>query len=172
MHVSSSVPFPELARIPTLSRLGGITGAEAFAHHRPLIGARSDEYDPRVAKRLLLAEAMSAAEYLDLLRTRAEMIASAQHIATPYDALIAPAVPIVAPPIVMMEQDDAAFAQKNGMVLRNTSLFNFLDCCALSIPCHRAGEAPVGLMVIGMSGTDRRILQTGLAIETVIAPDR
>ena len=121
-------------------------------------------------RRLLLSEAMSAADYVDLLRTRSEMIARMRFVAAPYDALLAPAVPVIAPPVAAMETDDDAFARMNGMVLRNTALFNFLDCAALSIPCHRAGEAPVGLMVIGSGGSDARVLAAGLAIEAVVSP--
>jgi len=45
---------------------------------------------------------------------------------------------------------------------------NFLDGCALSIPCHQPGEAPVGLMVVGQSGQDRRLLAVGLALESAL----
>jgi aspartyl-tRNA(Asn)/glutamyl-tRNA(Gln) amidotransferase subunit A len=50
-------------------------------------------------------------------------------------------------------------------MLRNPSLINFLDGCALSLPIQPAGEAPVGLMVVGFSGEDERVLSAGLAIE-------
>jgi aspartyl-tRNA(Asn)/glutamyl-tRNA(Gln) amidotransferase subunit A len=45
---------------------------------------------------------------------------------------------------------------------------NFLDGCALSIPCHQRGEAPVGLMVVGQSGEDMRLLAVGLALEPAL----
>ena len=41
--------------------------------------------------------------------------------------------------------------------------------CALSIPCHMPEGAPVGLMIAGLSGQDRKILGIGAAIESVLA---
>ena len=51
------------------------------------------------------------------------------------------------------------------LVLRNPSIANFLDRCSISIPCHRAGDAPVGLMLFGEHGADRRLLSIAAAIE-------
>jgi aspartyl-tRNA(Asn)/glutamyl-tRNA(Gln) amidotransferase subunit A len=65
--------------------------------------------------------------------------------------------------------DDAAYFQANAAMLRNTSIFNFLDGCALSIPCHLPGEAPVGLMVASLNGQDHKLLRIGAAIEAALA---
>ena len=51
----------------------------------------------------------------------------------------------------------------------NPTLINFLDGCALSLPCQAAGSAPVGLMIAGSNGADRRILAIGLAVEEMLA---
>lgn len=166
----SDVPFPELKRLPAINRTGGFAGAEAFALHRPWLATRSGEYDPRVAKRIQLAGMTSAADYIDVFAERAAMIDRARLIATPFDAFVLPTVAITAPPIALIERDDDAFGRANGLVLRNTAVFNFLDGCSLSVPCHRPGDAPVGLMIAGLAGDDRRILQAGLAIEMLVAP--
>jgi len=42
--------------------------------------------------------------------------------------------------------------------LRNPSIINFLDGCAISIPCHEASKAPVGIMLCGIGGADDRSL--------------
>ena len=57
-------------------------------------------------------------------------------------------MPIVAPPIAPLIASDEAFFATNALLLRNTSMVNFLDGCALSLPCHAADELPVGLMVV------------------------
>jgi aspartyl-tRNA(Asn)/glutamyl-tRNA(Gln) amidotransferase subunit A len=57
---------------------------------------------------------------------------------------------------------------KNILMLRNTFCFNFLDRCALSIPMHATGEAPVGLMAVGETMGDRRLLAIGRGIEAVL----
>ena len=81
-----------------------------------------------------------------------------------------PTVPIVAPTIAELGETEVA-NRTNLFLLRNPSLANFLDRCALSIPCHRKGEAPVGLMLIGEHGGDRRLLAVGQAVEPVVSPE-
>ena len=44
----------------------------------------------------------------------------------------------------------------------------FLDGCALTLPCHAPGEAPVGLMLAGCGGQDDRVLAAGAAVERVL----
>jgi len=53
-------------------------------------------------------------------------------------------------------------------MLRNTSIVNLFDGCALSIPCQDPGTAPVGLMIAGTQNTDRKILGIGLALEEIV----
>ncbi len=55
-----------------------------------------------------------------------------------------PTTPIVAPAVADLQASDDAYYAANGLILRNPTLINFLDGCALSLPCHAAGTAPVG----------------------------
>jgi aspartyl-tRNA(Asn)/glutamyl-tRNA(Gln) amidotransferase subunit A len=160
--------FESLRKMPQLNRKGGLVVAEAYALHRDLIGRRGAEYDPRVASRTLRGADISAADYIDLLRQRARMIEESAHLAAPYDALLMPTVAIVAPPIAPLELDDDLYGKTNLAILRNPGVVNFLDGCALSIPCHQPGAAPVGLMVVGQTGEDRRLLAVGLAVESAL----
>ena len=43
--------------------------------------------------------------------------------------------------------------------------------CALSLPCHRDGEMPVGLMVWSGALHDDRVLEVSLAIEAALAAE-
>jgi aspartyl-tRNA(Asn)/glutamyl-tRNA(Gln) amidotransferase subunit A len=56
------------------------------------------------------------------------------------------------------------------LVLRNPGAANMLDRCAISIPCHRVGEAPVGLMLVGEHGADRTLFAIAAAVEQVVSP--
>ncbi|MBS0403262.1 MAG: amidase, partial [Proteobacteria bacterium] len=80
-----------------------------------------------------------------------------------------PTVPIVAPRMADLEASDEAYFAANGLILRNPTLINFLDGCALSLPCHAPGQAPVGLMLAGLGGRDREILALGAAVEPILA---
>lgn len=162
------VLFPELERLRALNRFGGFAGAEAYAWHRELLSRFEDQYDPRVAIRIRVAQSMSAADYIALDPQRAAMIERARRISAPFDALLMPTVPVVAPALALLERSDDAFGRANFQMLRNPSVVNFLDGCALSIPCHATGELPAGLMVVGMGGEDRTVLQVGLAIEALL----
>jgi aspartyl-tRNA(Asn)/glutamyl-tRNA(Gln) amidotransferase subunit A len=52
--------------------------------------------------------------------------------------------------------------------LRNCTLINMIDGCAISLPCHREGDVPVGLMLAASAGHDRLLFELATAIESVI----
>ncbi len=164
----TDVPFPELARLPALNRSGGFAGSEAYAWHQRLLQEHGKDYDPRVSVRIAAARGMLAADYIELIEHRAVMIAQAQRIAMPYDALLMPTTAMSAPPLAALERDDDQYARANSAILRNPTTINFLDGCALSVPCHAPDEPPIGLMIAGMSNSDRHVLQVGQAIEAAL----
>jgi aspartyl-tRNA(Asn)/glutamyl-tRNA(Gln) amidotransferase subunit A len=53
-------------------------------------------------------------------------------------------------------------------MIRNPGIANFLDRCALSLPCHEPGSAPVGLSLMGHCMADRRLLAIGQVIEKIL----
>src|SRR3546814_9947551 len=108
---------------------------------------------------------MGAADYIDVQRARPHWIAGVESRLHGYDALLMPTVPITAPPIADLRDSDEIYFAANGLILRNPTYINFLDGCALSIPCQAPNSAPVGLMIAGCAHHDRRILETGLALE-------
>ncbi len=162
------VTFPLLDEIPRANRTGGFAAAEAYAWHRPLL-EHAARYDPRVVSRILIGKGMSAADYIELMQERKRICAAAAGVFGGYDAILMPTVPRVAPPIAEVAATDEAYFEANTAMLRNTSVFNFLDGCALSVPCHMPGEAPVGLMIAGLAMQDETILRVGAAIELELA---
>jgi aspartyl-tRNA(Asn)/glutamyl-tRNA(Gln) amidotransferase subunit A len=163
------LPLHELDELRGINAKGGIVTAEAYALHRPLIAKGEKMYDPRVVTRILRGREQDAADYIDLLNARADFTRRVSAIAAPYDALVMPTVPMPAPRMADLEPDDA-YRRINMLVLRNPSIANSLDACSISIPCHRSGEAPAGLMLFGKHGSDRRLLSIAAAIENVVSP--
>jgi len=163
------IAIPEFAEVGGINSKGGFTAAEAWAWHRDLIARAGKRYDPRVVSRIMRGQDMSAADYIDLLDAREAWVAAVDHRIAGYDALIMPTTPIVAPAVADLVASDEAYYAANGLILRNPTLINFLDGCALSLPCHAPDTAPVGLMIAGSNGADRRILAVGLAIEALLA---
>ena len=160
--------FPALEEIPAANRQGGFSPPEAYAWHRALLAEKAALYDPRVAARIRRGAEMSAADYVDLCATRARLIAAMDAATAPFDALILPTVPIVPPPIDACAED-VDYWRLNAQTLRNTSLVNFLDRPAFSLPCHRPGEAPAGLMVVGETMGDARLFAIAAGVEAVLA---
>ena len=163
------IPLRELAELPQINAKGGLAAAESYAIHRSLIAKAEKMYDPRVLVRILRGQEQDAADYIELIAARADFIRRLAAITAPYDALVMPTVPVTAPRLADLASDDA-YRHANFLVLRNPGIANFLDRCSTSIPCHHAGEAPVGLMLIGEHGADRRLLAIAAAIETVVSP--
>jgi aspartyl-tRNA(Asn)/glutamyl-tRNA(Gln) amidotransferase subunit A len=163
------IALPEFEELAQINRSGGFSGAEAWTWHRSLLTRGAARYDPRVASRILRGRDMTAADYIELRQARAGWIARVEARLAHYDALLMPTVPIVAPAIEPLVASDEAYFAANALILRNPTLINFLDGCALSLPCHAAGSAPVGLTVAAPGGRDRAILEIGVALEAVLA---
>jgi aspartyl-tRNA(Asn)/glutamyl-tRNA(Gln) amidotransferase subunit A len=170
--IVDEVRFSAFERFGEINRIG-FSPMEAYAWHRALIAQHRDQYDPRVLVRILKGEPASAADYLDLIAARAAVLEEAQAtLWSRFDAVIAPTVPIAPPAVAPLVADDEAFARTNALVLRNPAAFNFLDACALSLPIHRHGAAPVGLMLAGAPYADDALLAIGRGVEAVLAPLR
>jgi aspartyl-tRNA(Asn)/glutamyl-tRNA(Gln) amidotransferase subunit A len=159
---------PALDRQDVYFKGGGFAGAEAAAIHRPWAD-RVAEYDPRVGKRIALGNAMTGADYVELGQVRAAFLREMEMVAAPFDAILMPTVPCVAPAIAEVDASDEAYFRWNLRALRNCGLANFMDACAVTLPCHAPGEGPVGLMVCGLAMTDRRTLAVAAAIERALA---
>jgi len=161
------IAVPEFLDVAVMNAKGGFAAAESYAWHRYLLASKGDVYDPRVSARILRGESISAADYIDLLGARRSLIARAAVRSAPYDALVLPTTANTPPRIADMV-DDKAFTKANVLSLRNCTLINMIDGCAISLPCHREGEAPVGLMLAAAGGADRRIFELAAGIEGVI----
>ena len=178
----TDIELPELDTLLHINDHGSFAGAESYAWHRPLL-ARADAqglpYDPRIRSRIERGASMTAAHYIDLHNARNQWIARMEQALAGYDALLSPTVPVLAPEIASVapadgadsEVDaarDAAFQRANHLLLRNTSVVNMFDGCALSLPCHQRGELPVGMMVWHGPLHDDAVLALSLQIEGIL----
>jgi aspartyl-tRNA(Asn)/glutamyl-tRNA(Gln) amidotransferase subunit A len=161
------IEVPEFLDVGMMNSKGGFAAAESYAWHRYLITSKGEEYDPRVAVRIMRGEAITAADYIDLLNARRSLIARIATRLAPYDALVMPTTANT-PPRIADLADDKAFAVANLRSLRNCTLINMIDGCAISLPAHREGEVPVGFMIAATGGSDRRVFELAAAMEGVI----
>jgi len=146
---------------------GGFAPPEAAAIHRAWLDDASAPIDAVVRLRVTAGRSIAAAVYVEMLRERAALIRMLDEAMSPYDALVWPTAPIVAPVMAEIGTLDA-FMPVNGLALRNTNPVNFFDACAVSLPMPTSG-LPAGLMLVGRHGHDRRLLEVAAAVETVLA---
>ena len=164
----ADLPMAEFAQAAAVNPRGALISAEAYWWHRQWLKDGADKYDPRVLVRIRAGETMTAASYIDLIKLREQFIRTINAAAAGYDAMLMPTTPETAPTIAEAGKDDETYTRLNLRMLRNAAVVNLFDGCALSIPCHVPGTAPVGIMIAGTQGTDRRILEVGLAVEGVV----
>lgn len=162
------IELTEISKLATINATGGLSAAESYAWHRHLIAAHQADYDPRVALRIMRGADMTAFEYINLLAARADWVARMNVRLQGFDSVLSPTVPIVAPPIESVLTNDTEFFRVNGLLLRNTSVVNMLDGCGISLPCHQAGELPVGLMLWQTAMHDDIVLDAAIQIESLL----
>jgi aspartyl-tRNA(Asn)/glutamyl-tRNA(Gln) amidotransferase subunit A len=169
--IVDEIDAPELSELAGLMAQGGFSAPESYALHRAALATRSAQMDPRVVARVQRGAAMGAADYIDLIHARRDWIARLERRLQPFDAVVSPTVPLVAPTLASVapgaERDDAFF-KVNGLLLRNTNVVNMFDGCALSLPCHADDELPVGLMVWQGALRDDTVLNIGVQIEQLL----
>jgi Asp-tRNA(Asn)/Glu-tRNA(Gln) amidotransferase A subunit family amidase len=162
------IPLPTLGDVAGLFASGGFSAAESWAWHRNLLRDHASRYDPRVALRIWRGEHIGAADYIELHAARRAWIARMEHDMRGFDAMLGPTLPCAAPELATLLHDDEAFFAANNLLLRNPSVVNMLDGCAISLPCQLDGELPVGLMVWSTALRDDAVLDAALAIEAVL----
>jgi len=164
----TDLTLPEIEELPAINATGGFAASEAWAWHRPLIERAEARYDPRILARIRRGERMTAENYITLLRARRAMIARVAACVAGFDAVVMPTVPLAPPPVAAVAEE-REYNRINMLLLRNTSIANFLDGCAISLPCQAPGEAPAGLMLMAMGGADARLFAVAEAVEGALA---
>jgi aspartyl-tRNA(Asn)/glutamyl-tRNA(Gln) amidotransferase subunit A len=163
------IAVPEFSEeLVALAHKGGFSAAEAYAWHEGFIATGAKDYDQRVLARIMRGAEQSAIDYIRLLQTRTGFIAKMQRRMAVFDALLLPTSPIIAPRLAEVARDED-FTRLNLLVLRNNALVNLMDGCGLSLPIHRRGEAPVGLLLAASPGRDQHLMTMGTAVEKALA---
>jgi aspartyl-tRNA(Asn)/glutamyl-tRNA(Gln) amidotransferase subunit A len=163
------VDLPQFNELPAINAKGGFAASEAYAWHQKLIARRGNMYDPFVHPRIMRGKEMSAADYIDLLHARADLQKRVSAVTENYDAVVMPTCAITAPTLEEVSTPEG-FTRKNLLLLRNTTIGNFLDRCAISLPCHAAGELPVGFSLMGEAMADKRLLALARSVAPAVRP--
>lgn len=146
---------------------------EAYHHHRTMLEQYGDQYDPFVQQRILTGADISDQEQIIRYQEKARIIEqfNQQFRATGGDALLYPTVPCIPPAMAKTHDIDKARVV-NLRCLRNTATANYFDGCSISLPCHKFGSAPVGLMLSAMNGDDESLYSISATVESTIGQIR
>ncbi|AXK83751.1 amidase [Pseudolabrys taiwanensis] len=164
----SEEKLPLIDDMVAVNAKGGLAPPEALMIHRDRLARRADAIDPNVAARIERAAKIGAADYVEMQQARIALVAAMDARLADVDVLVSPTTPIVAPTIAEVE-DRATFGRKNALLLRNTSIWNFFDCCAISLPLPRESGHNTGLMLIVRNGHDKRLFRIAAAVEKLFA---
>ncbi|OWU68364.1 hypothetical protein ATO3_24455 [Marinibacterium profundimaris] len=161
-------PFDIVAE---MGAIGNYAALEAWRDHSERLVERGDEYDPRVRSRIESGARLASDAKAQLDALRARYIVGMAEALKGYDAFLMPTVPLVAPPLDAFV-DDAEYGRLNLLMLRNPTLVNLLDGCAVSLPIGEPGGAPVGLSICCTAGRDCHLLRLAEAAEGVVVRHR
>jgi|SRR5665213_1083434 len=149
-----------------LSR-ASILVAEVYSIHRDRLRRRGDDVDQIVRARIEKGCDISSADYIAVMRTRAALARAMDARLGDLDVLVMPSTPIVAPRIAEAATPKD-FMARNAMALRNTTIANFFDLTAISLPLPRQGDLPTGLMLIARNGHDHRLFRIAASVERAL----
>ncbi len=139
-----------------------IVAAEAHALYRKDLARLEQIGDPRVLARIRFADTLSPQQVEDAYAARRVVVDRFGQALAEVDALVAPTLQIAVPTIA---ETEANFDRINAAMLRNPSLINLADGCALTVPLFRSGErGPQALMLAAPGGRDWALLDCAEAL--------
>ncbi|WP_326536047.1 amidase family protein [Pseudorhodoferax sp.] len=142
-----------------------LLAAEAHVAHRARLAG--GQLDARVAAALQAGAATNDKQLAQLLARRDAFTAAVAGAASGFDALVWPSTQDTAPTLAQAAADGQGALRERA--LRNAALVNLFDGCALTLPCHAPGKAPVGLTLAGLAGSDARVLGVGRSVAALLA---
>ena len=166
-------PVPALEGCVDMFRTRAVAVFESWQDHRERLQRRGDEYDPFVRQRMSKGRHVNAAAREKIYREKAALVAAfhQQFGAAGNHALLYPTVQCV-PPAIAETDDPEQMPALNMRCLRNTATVNFFDGCAVTLPCHAPGKAPVGLMLAAGNGEDQSLYEIATTVEQILQGNR
>ena len=161
------LPIPLFDDMMAINARGGFSPAEGYAVHRERVQARGKDIDPNVRMRIERGVSISPTAYAEMIAERQRLVCAMDALMTDVDALVMPTTAIGAPMFEDVSTPEG-FSQKNMLLLRNPSIANFFDLCAISLPIPDT-LVQVGLMLVARNGQDRKLFSIAAAIEQLFA---
>ena len=156
--------------VPTLPEAMGLSPilftTEAYGLWKDVIEAMPQLMFPEILARFRTGAEFSGADYVAAWAKLEQVRLDWDQAVAGYDAVLAPAAPILPPNLARLESDHAYYVTSNLMALRNTRVANLMGVCALSLP---TGRPSCGLQVIGQPDCEEALLRIGAGVEAALA---
>jgi aspartyl-tRNA(Asn)/glutamyl-tRNA(Gln) amidotransferase subunit A len=141
---TTSIDLPHLDRAPVVQQ--ALQFPEATSIHLEWLRTRLGDYGGDVRGRLLAGLFVPATAYVTAVRARSVIAAAFRSAAEPFDCLVAPTLPSVAP--LFGRSDPLAENLFRQGLLRYTAPWSLVGWPVVSVPCGFADGMPVGLSII------------------------
>ncbi len=164
-HIGS-VPVPEAAEVWAEKARPLMGAAEACAVNVEFLDRHFDALDPVVARRMITGRDLRATDYFAALRRFAALRERVRETLRDVDALLVPTTMIPARPLAEIDAGLERYTEHNVKYLRNTTIGNVLNLCAVSVPCGFTRDGlPIGLMVYAKPFAEDVALRVAYAYE-------
>lgn len=145
-----------------------VISAEACSVNEKWLQYHYDQLDPIVSNRMIAGKKILATEYIQSVEKWKELQKKAVDALDQIDALLVPTTCIPAMPINKIDKDLETYFNYNTLYLRNTTIGNILNLCAVSVPCGFTNDGlPIGLMIYGKPYQEDLVLRIGYAFQKI-----
>ena len=160
----SSMEIPEFAEANSID-WWKIFSSESYYLNRNLIENHSKELDSSV-QWMVGGQKTKAVDYFQMLRYQTELKRKLSETLSDVDAIISPTTALPAIPIKTVDSNSEAYEKFKPKYMRNTQLGNFLNLCAVSLPCGFSSKGfPIGLMIYAKPFKEEIALRIAYAYE-------
>lgn len=158
------VDMPDIGRARSAAFI--ITACEGGRLHRDALASDAMQFDPQVRDRLIAGALIPDDLYEQAQALRQSVRETALDMIAPYDIVIAPATPCVAPPIedprIMI---DGALSAARADLGIHTQPISFIGFPSLAVPIYRPGRLPLGVQLIGQPGGEMALFDFAERLE-------
>ena len=156
--------IPHLQEVPNVATV--IVSSEAACYHKKYLAECPEAYQPPVLERIKTGVNFRATEYIQAMMDRKKIADAWEEAARGLDAVIAPTLPVTAfkigsSTVVTRGREEAAVP----LCLNHNRVANITRGPALSVPNGMIDGLPTGLMIMGLNGCDKRVLEIGHVFE-------
>jgi aspartyl-tRNA(Asn)/glutamyl-tRNA(Gln) amidotransferase subunit A len=161
-----TIATPEVAEMWADKGRALMIAAEACTVNQEFLDKHFDALDPVVAHRMIGGRELRAPEYFATVRHIAALRARILETLRDVDVVLVPTTTIPPRPIADIDKSRETYMDANVRYLRNTTLGNMLNLCAVSVPCGftRSG-LPIGLMIYAKPFQEELALRVAYAYE-------